>query len=104
MWVKCVELHSVLEVHPWNVRLRQGWQASGSGQWREGRLELGERVHVLLAIEVSHTFECGHKVMKAFTIALAEVTVGCVMYLCLTYTVSDKLSVHVTLAKMRCGR
>ena len=29
-------------------------------------LEFGECVHVLLAFEVSDTFECGHKVMKSF--------------------------------------
>ena len=34
---------------------------------------------------------------KAFTIASAGVTMGCVMYLCLKYTVSDRLSVHVAL-------
>ena len=29
-------------------------------------LEFVECVHVLLAFEVSYTFECGHKVMKSF--------------------------------------
>jgi len=63
-------------------------------------LEFGKHFHALLAFEVIHTFECGHKVMKSFHHCIGRGNCGLSDVFCLKYTVSERLSMHVALTKM----